>query len=773
LARKILLADDSVTAQNMGRRILSEAGYEVITVNNGSAALKKIAEQKPDLVILDVYMPGYGGLEVCQRMKEGQETLDIPVLLTVGKLEPFRADEARRVHADAHLVKPFEASELLAALTKLEDRIVPRAEGGSVGKDSAAGSRAGSARGVFGDSVTGWKSRLAIPSSTPKPGEEVEAPQVSVTAFRDFEHPTEDLKPVDAPGTVASIYNGMVQDITAEEIAAIAAAAAAFGEKTGFVEFAHSASAITVEEAAASVASAADTVEPVALERESIEKTAPEGASQAEVQPPYEPEASVASVLASAVASETATENESPAVEANAGPEVVTGEEHAPVESVADAEVVAALESLAPAGAVADGLQAADQVADERVPLPEEVADAMGSVAAGGLRWIAEEIPLAEGEASFILEREMQKVFAALAEANAERVIADAPAEAASSAGDPLPAAYGEQSTSLEEAHSFAASEAKSEEHLSVAPVVESPEVESAAVENSGTPADEVSASTAPEDQFPENHAPENQTPLSEEPEPVVEAVVSGAESASQSAAAEETTALPSATAGSEEPPSAQAEAVAELEITPPITAETNLSGSESAPESAEATTVEATTAELTTIGIAGEMVAEPKPEAAYAAAASVGAGFRSINAIGVSSLIDASSSSIEAVAQPGVPSEYGATAASAASAEVPQEREAELAAAWAHWRQIRETIGSAQPAPHTSDGVAEAGAVESASGSSGIPQEASRSLPELSAAATEAADPASIASIVDSMLAELRPRLVEEIAKKLGKERK
>ena len=70
MARKILLADDSVTAQNMGRKILADAGYEVVTVNNGSAALKKIAELKPDLVILDVYMPGYSGLEVCQRLKE-------------------------------------------------------------------------------------------------------------------------------------------------------------------------------------------------------------------------------------------------------------------------------------------------------------------------------------------------------------------------------------------------------------------------------------------------------------------------------------------------------------------------------------------------------------------------------------------------------------------------------------------------------------------------------------------------------------------------------
>src|SRR5689334_15018414 len=114
----------------MGRRILTDAGYEVITVNNGSAALKKIHEVRPDLIVLDVYMPGYGGLEVCQRLKESGETMRIPVLLSVGKMEPFKSDEAKRVRADGHIIKPFEASELLAALTRLEDRIVPPQDAG-------------------------------------------------------------------------------------------------------------------------------------------------------------------------------------------------------------------------------------------------------------------------------------------------------------------------------------------------------------------------------------------------------------------------------------------------------------------------------------------------------------------------------------------------------------------------------------------------------------------------------------------------------------------
>ena len=79
MPRTILLADDSVTAQNMGKKILSDAGFEVITVSNGSAALKKAIELIPDIAVLDVYMPGYSGLEVCKQLKENAKTADIPM----------------------------------------------------------------------------------------------------------------------------------------------------------------------------------------------------------------------------------------------------------------------------------------------------------------------------------------------------------------------------------------------------------------------------------------------------------------------------------------------------------------------------------------------------------------------------------------------------------------------------------------------------------------------------------------------------------------------
>ena len=174
MARKILLADDSVTAQNMGRKILADAGYEVIAVNNGSAALKKIAELKPDLVILDVYMPGYSGLEVCQRLKESQETARIPVLLTVGKLEPFKPEEAQRLGAEGFIVKPFEASELLSALSKLEDKVVPRAEPSKPGRFARAIAAAEeSSRGSRKETSeqNGWKSRIGFPHEKTEPEE--------------------------------------------------------------------------------------------------------------------------------------------------------------------------------------------------------------------------------------------------------------------------------------------------------------------------------------------------------------------------------------------------------------------------------------------------------------------------------------------------------------------------------------------------------------------------------------------------------------------------
>ena len=191
MSRKILLADDSVTAQNMGKKILSDAGYEVITVSNGSAALKKIAELKPDIAVLDVYMPGHSGLEVCKQLKANPETVNIPVLLTVGKLEPFKSDEALKAKANAFIIKPFEASELLAVIRKIEDAN-PKPAAKSTSKSTLA--KAFAANAVAEEpnpdaeiEVTGWKNRISMPG---KKKEEPDLPEEDFpgmgTGFRDI-----------------------------------------------------------------------------------------------------------------------------------------------------------------------------------------------------------------------------------------------------------------------------------------------------------------------------------------------------------------------------------------------------------------------------------------------------------------------------------------------------------------------------------------------------------------------------------------------------------
>ena len=240
MARKILLADDSVTAQNMGRKILADAGYDVITVNNGSAALKRITEVKPDLIVLDVYMPGYSGLEVCQRIKDADETEHIPVLLTVGKLEPFKPEEARRVRADGHIVKPFEASELLTAITRLEDRMVPQQSDSGRFSTSVSGvERFGGSdtrkTENSGDADTGWKSRLRFPSKKKKEEPEPEPEDAAAAApFREFRKTKSKsgastpfaVKAPPPPGQEPGLVPDIPRDITPDELDALSALAA-------------------------------------------------------------------------------------------------------------------------------------------------------------------------------------------------------------------------------------------------------------------------------------------------------------------------------------------------------------------------------------------------------------------------------------------------------------------------------------------------------------------------------------------------------------------
>src|SRR5437870_3662294 len=131
MGRTILLADDSITIQKIVNLTFSGEGIDVVTVGNGDAALKKVYDVRPDLVLADIFMPGKNGYEVCEHIKNDPELVRIPVILLVGAFEPFDNNEAARVKADGHLTKPFEIKVLISAVNSLisaaeEERVAER-----------------------------------------------------------------------------------------------------------------------------------------------------------------------------------------------------------------------------------------------------------------------------------------------------------------------------------------------------------------------------------------------------------------------------------------------------------------------------------------------------------------------------------------------------------------------------------------------------------------------------------------------------------------------
>lgn len=115
---KILVADDNSNIQRMVGLALKDQGIDVVAVGNGEAAVRKISELRPDLVLADVFMPVRNGYEVCQYVKEDESLKHIPVILLVGAFDPLDEQEAQRVGADGVLKKPFVPPDPLIAMVK-------------------------------------------------------------------------------------------------------------------------------------------------------------------------------------------------------------------------------------------------------------------------------------------------------------------------------------------------------------------------------------------------------------------------------------------------------------------------------------------------------------------------------------------------------------------------------------------------------------------------------------------------------------------------------
>jgi putative two-component system response regulator len=116
---KILIVDDTSTSRMMAVNVLSQAGYEVLEADNGALALELIYRHDPDLVLLDVIMPGMDGYEVCRALKQDENTRLIPVIFMTSLEDKSARIQGIEAGGDDFLTKPFDPVELFARVKSL------------------------------------------------------------------------------------------------------------------------------------------------------------------------------------------------------------------------------------------------------------------------------------------------------------------------------------------------------------------------------------------------------------------------------------------------------------------------------------------------------------------------------------------------------------------------------------------------------------------------------------------------------------------------------
>lgn len=115
---KILLVDDEPDIVETAAFMLRARNYSVSTALGGSEGIEKAEKEDPDLILLDIMMPGVDGYEVCTKLKAGKSTKNIPIIMLTAKGESEAVLKSHTVGADDYVVKPFSLPTLLGKLNK-------------------------------------------------------------------------------------------------------------------------------------------------------------------------------------------------------------------------------------------------------------------------------------------------------------------------------------------------------------------------------------------------------------------------------------------------------------------------------------------------------------------------------------------------------------------------------------------------------------------------------------------------------------------------------
>lgn len=117
--RKVLIADDEHNIRHILDFSLHAEGFDVVSADNGEDAFTLAVNEMPDIIILDVMMPGRGGIETCKVLKEDERTADIPVVLLTAKSTREDRDNGKAAGADGYITKPFSPQNVIDTVQSL------------------------------------------------------------------------------------------------------------------------------------------------------------------------------------------------------------------------------------------------------------------------------------------------------------------------------------------------------------------------------------------------------------------------------------------------------------------------------------------------------------------------------------------------------------------------------------------------------------------------------------------------------------------------------
>ena len=122
-ATKILVVDDEPDIAGVVGYNLEKEGFTVVQAHDGEAALRKIRLEKPDLLILDLMLPGMSGLDICKTVRANPQTSQLPIIMLTAKSDELDRILGLEIGADDYVTKPFSVKELMARVRSILRRV--------------------------------------------------------------------------------------------------------------------------------------------------------------------------------------------------------------------------------------------------------------------------------------------------------------------------------------------------------------------------------------------------------------------------------------------------------------------------------------------------------------------------------------------------------------------------------------------------------------------------------------------------------------------------